>query len=124
MRSLRLVAVFAICALGLSLLANASQNKFGVADSRNLQITSPTLVGTVLLPAGDYQVLHTMQGADHIMVFRQLRTRKPAEARVKCQLVPLTTKAQRDEQGFVINAANERVLHYLVFKGDLARHEF
>jgi hypothetical protein len=113
-----------MCVLGISLLANASQNKFGIADSRNIVITAPTLVGDVLLPRGNYQVVHTMEGQDHVMLFKQLNTKKPVEARVKCQLVPLPKRAERDEQAFVINAANQRVLHTLVFKGDSAQHVF
>lgn len=124
MRSLRFIAVVAMCVLGLSLLATAKQNKFGVADVRNIEITAPTRVGNVVLPKGTYNVLHTMEGQDHIMVFTQVKTKQPAEARVKCQLVPLPKKAVRDEQAFVINAANERVLHTLVFKGDSAEHVF
>jgi hypothetical protein len=124
MRSVKVIAVVAMCVLGLSLIAVASQNQFGVADSRIMQLTAPTRVGDVLLPEGTYKVEHTMQAQDHIMVFRQLNTKKPAEARVKCQLVPLATKATRDEQAFLINAANERVLHTLVFKGDAAQHVF
>lgn len=124
MRSLRFVAVLALCALGLTVLAGAKQNKFGVSDSRSIEITAPTRVGNVLLPQGNYKVLHTMEGENHIMVFKQLKTKTPAEARVKCQLVPLAKKADRDEQAFVVNAANERVLHTLVFKGDSAQHVF
>jgi len=124
MRSLKVVAVLAMCVLGLSLFAVAKANQLGVADSRTIQITAPTRVGDVVLPEGTYRVLHTMQSQDHIMVFKQLNSKKPAEARVKCQLVPLATKATRDEQAFVINAANERVLHTLVFKGDTAQHVF
>jgi|SRR5579862_7667283 len=123
MRSVKVIAVIAMCVLGLSLLAVA-KNQFGVADNRTIQITAPTRVGDVLLPEGMYKVEHTMQAQDHIMVFRQLNTKKPAEARVKCQLVPLTSKATRDEQAFLINAANERVLHTLTFKGDSAQHVF
>ena len=124
MRSLKFVAVLALCALGLTVFASAKQNKFGVSDSRSIEITAPTRVGGVLLPQGDYKVLHTMEGENHIMVFKQLKTKTPAEARVKCQLVPLAKKADRDEQAFVVNAANERVLHTLVFKGDSAQHVF
>lgn len=123
MRSLRFVAVLGTCVFALSLFA-AKQNQFGVADSYKIVFTAPTRIGDVLLPQGNYQVLHTMQGQDHIMVFRRLQTRKPVEARAKCQLVPLPKKAARDEQTFVINAANERVLHTLVFKGDSAQHVF
>lgn len=124
MRSFRFVAVFAMCILGLTLFANAKENKFGVADSRVITITQPTRIGEVLLPKGEYQVVHAMQGQDHVMVFTQLRTKKPVEARVKCQLLPLTKKADHDEQTFAINAANERVLHTLVFRGDTAQHVF
>jgi len=124
MRSLKVIVVVAMCVLGLSLIAVAKQNQFGVADIRTIQITAPTRVGDVVLPEGTYKVEHTMQAQDHIMVFTQLNTKKPAEARVKCKLVPLAAKAARDEQAFLINSANERVLHTLVFKGDLAQHVF
>ncbi|MBV8051632.1 MAG: hypothetical protein JOZ80_10615 [Acidobacteriaceae bacterium] len=124
MRSVKVVAVLAMCVVVASLIAVAKENQFGVADSRILQITAPTRVGDVVLPEGTYKVLHTMESQNHIMVFKQLNTRKPAEARIKCQLQPLTEKAPRDEQTFLINAANERVLHTLVFKGDSAQHVF
>jgi len=124
MRLSRFVVVLAVCVLGLGVLAVAKQNKFGVADSYKIAFSAPTRVGEVLLPQGNYQVLHTMEGQDHVMVFKQLNTKKPAEARVKCQLVPLPKKAGRDEQTFVVNAANERVLRTLVFRGDLAQHVF
>jgi len=124
MRSFRFVAVFAMCVLGLALFANAKENKFGVADSRNLSITAPTRIGGVLLPIGEYKVLHSMQGQDHIMLFKQAAGKQPVEVRVKCQLVPLAKRADRDEQTFVVNAAKERVLHSLVFRGDSAQHVF
>jgi len=57
-------------------------------------------------------------------VFRQLGTKKPVEVRAKCTLVPLGAKAYRDEKGYVLNAANERVLHELIFKGDYSKHVF
>jgi len=124
MRLSRFVVVLAVCVLGLGMLAVAKQNKLGVADSYKIAFSAPTRVGEVLLPQGNYQVLHTMEGQDHVMVFKQLNTKKPAEARVKCQLVPLPKKAARDEQTFVMNLANERVLRTLVFRGDLAQHVF
>lgn len=121
---LKVTAVVAICVFGLTLLASAGQNKFGIADNRTITFADPTRVGDVLLPTGDYQVKHTMDGQNHIMVFRQLHTGKPAEARVKCQLVDLKSKAKHTEQIYVLNAANERVLHILVFEGDTAQHVF
>ena len=124
MRSWKVVLVVALCILGLAVLANAGQNKFGVADRQNLTFTAPTRVGGVLLPKGEYQMLHTMQGEEHVMVFKQLNSRKPVEAQVKCKLMPLAQKAQQNEQGYSLNAANERVLQRLVFRGDMAEHVF
>lgn len=124
MRSFRFLAVFAMCVLALSLFATAKENKFGVSDSRTMTITAPTRVGGVLLPIGEYKVLHTMEGQDHVMVFTQLNRKNPIETKVKCQLVPLKNRADRDEQTYQFNAANERVLHTLVFRGDTAEHVF
>ena len=124
MRFLKVVAVVAMCVLGLSLLARASENKFGVADSSRITFFDPIRVGDTLLPSGEYQVLHTMDGDHHVMVFKQLNSKRPAEARVQCQLVPLQKKADRTETGYTLNAANERVLHTLIFRGDSAQHVF
>ncbi len=125
MRSLKVIAVLALCVLGASLLLNASDNKMGVADSRQIKFQSPMMVGNVLLPAGEYQVLHTMEGANHIMVFKQLHAKStPAEARVQCSLVPLPQKANQTQQIYGLNAAKERVLHELIFRGDTAKHVF
>jgi len=124
MRVLKVSAVVLVCVLGLVTLLSAEQNKFGVADSRNITFTDPMRVGTVLLPVGNYQVLHTMEGDSHIMVFKQLNKKKPAEARVKCELVPLAAKADRDQKVYVLNASGERILQALIFRGDLAEHKF
>ncbi|MGB7586118.1 MAG: hypothetical protein WBM11_14840 [Terriglobales bacterium] len=124
MRFLKMVALVALCVLTLAGLSSAGQNKFGVADSRHLTLTSPTRVGDTLLPAGEYQVLHSMEGTNHIMLFKQLNVSKPVQTRVKCNLVPLDKRAERTETNYMLNAANERVLRSLVFEGDSAEHVF
>jgi hypothetical protein len=65
-----------------------------------------------------------MEGSDHIMVFRQVGVRNPVEVRAKCTLVPLPEKAADSQRIYQLNAANERVLHELIFKGDRAKHVF
>ena len=124
MRFLKVVGVVALCVLFLATVANAGQNKFGVADNNKLALTSPTLVGNTLLPPGQYSILHTMEGQNHIMVFKQLNTSKPAEVHVKCNLLPLQKRAERTETEYVLNAANEKVLRSLTFAGDTAEHVF
>ena len=78
------------------------------------------MVGGTLLPAGDYRVLHEMQGTEHIMVFKQINGK--AEVKAKCSLVPLTERATTSEQHFTENAKNERVLVEMQFRGDTAKH--
>ena len=51
-----------------------------------------------------------MDGDNHIMVFKQLRTNKPAEAKVKCTLVPLPHKADVDQSLYETSSAKEKVL--------------
>ena len=123
----RIVRAVAVAVLLMSTVSGsafaAKANKYGVADVRRFTLSSPTRVGDVLLPQGDYEVRHEMEAENHIMVFKQLGKSHPAEARVKCNLVPLQEKAKAD-QVIYQTAGNERVLQTLRFKGDLAEHVF
>jgi hypothetical protein len=118
------IAAIAMCVIGLSLSVSAGQNKLGVADHYKVSFVYAMRVGDVLLPSGDYRVVHTMEGNDHIMTFTQLNKKRPAEARTKCRLVPLDKKADETKTAFVMNAANERVLKSVVFAGGMSQHVF
>jgi hypothetical protein len=110
------------CMLVLGSLALAAANKMGIREVRNIKFDTPIRVEATLLPAGDYVVRHTMEGDQHIMVFQ--RTSSKEEFKVKCTLVPLTQKADQDRKIYQMNAANEKVLQELVFRGDTAKHVF
>ncbi len=96
-------------------------NQYGVADKRQVTFHDPVRIGDTLLPAGEYTVVHQMQGDEHIMVFTG---KKKLGARVKCTLAPLTAPAPRTEFGYSVNAAKEHVLTRMVFQGDRAEHRF
>ena len=117
-RILILLCVFVLGAV------SAAENQLGIRDNYQVNFSEKVRVADTLLPKGNYEIRHVMEGSDHIMVFRQLGTKKPIEVRAKCTLVPLSAKADKDQKIYVLNAANERVLHELVFKGDLASHMF
>ena len=123
MRFLKVTALFFAIILCVSGVLSAKTSKYGVADVRKVTLTAPTRVGEVLLLQGQYEVRHLMEGDNHIMVFNKIGG-KAAEARVKCNLVPLKQKVDRDEVVYTINAANERVLQTLRFGGDSAEHVF
>jgi hypothetical protein len=124
MHWLKVTLCLSICALLLGTFVAAQQNKFGVADKYTVSFSDPVRVGGTLLPKGDYEIRHTMKGDEHIMVFRQVGKTKPIEVSAKCTVVPLSQKAIETQQTYGPNAANERVLHELVFKGDSAKHVF
>lgn len=113
-----LICVFVLGAV------SAAENQLGIQDSYKVNFSEKVRVADTLLPSGNYEIRHVMEGPDHIMVFTQLGTKKPLEVRAKCTLVPLTVKADKNEKTYILNAANERVLQELVFKGDLAKHVF
>lgn len=112
-----------ICVLVLGAVS-AAENPMGIQDSYRVNFSEKVRVADTLLPSGNYEIRHVMEGSNHIMVFTQLGKKKPVEVRAKCTLVPLTAKADRNEKTYTLNAANERVLQELVFKGDNAKHVF
>jgi len=124
MRLVKPVVLVAVLMVLLASLALAGQNQFGVADVYKVNFSEKTIVADTPLPSGNYEIRHVMEGADHIMIFRQVGVKKPVEVRAKCTLVPLTDKAADNQKIYELNASNQRVLHELIFKGDKAKHVF
>jgi hypothetical protein len=124
MRGLKVAAVLAIFLVGVSVLLNAGQNKFGVADEQKAVFSHAIRVGDTLLPKGEYKIQHIMEGADHVMVFTQVKASQPATARAKCQLVPVEGKVGQTYFSYQISGTTEYVLQEMAFKGDLAKHVF
>jgi hypothetical protein len=103
---------------------SAAENKLAIADTYKVNFSEQVRVADTLLPKGNYEIRHVMEGSNHIMVFRQLGTKKPVEVRAKCTLVPLSAKASESQTVYVLDAANQRVLQELVFRGEGAKHVF
>jgi hypothetical protein len=103
---------------------SAAENQMGIKDLYKVSFLENVKVADTVLPAGNYEIRHVMEGPNHIMVFRQVGTKKPVEVRTKCTLVPLPEKATRDEKIYAINASNTRVLQELIFRGDTSKHVF
>ena len=122
MRLIKATVVIAIVLLAG--LAVAGENSLGVSNLYRVNFSQNVRVADTLLPSGDYEIRHVMEGAKHIMVFRQVGVKKAVEIRAKCTLVPLPEKATETQKVYELNAANERVLHELIFKGDTSKHVF
>lgn len=125
MRQMRFVGIMvSICVVLLCVFAVAGPSQMGTADKYQVSFSERVWVAGTMLPTGDYEIRHVMEGQDHIMIFHQVGARKPVEVRAKCTLEKLPAKASDNQKVYVVNAANERVLHELIFKGDLAKHVF
>ncbi len=100
-------------------------NQYGVADKRVVQFDKPFWIGGTLAPAGTYQVQHTMEGSDHVMLFSLMKVKHPpAPIQTKCTLVPQQKPVGQTETEFRSNEKGELVLVRLQFKGDHAVHMF
>lgn len=119
----RTIAILAavVMVFACTMMLAAKNNAMGIADKQTINFTAPTLVGGTVLPAGDYNVTHEMNGQTHVMIFQQIGKGK-AEAKATCNLVPLKAKAQYTEQRYTTNAKNQRVLQEMTFEGDKATH--
>jgi hypothetical protein len=119
-----LAAILIVLCFGMLSSVLIAENSMGISDKYQVSFVEKVRVADTVLPKGNYEIRHVMEGSDHIMIFRQLNTRKPIEVRAKCTLVPLNERASDDQRIYTLNAANERVLHELIFKGDTAKHVF
>ena len=124
MRTAKFIFAIAVSVCLINVIAVAGQDQLGIADVYKVSFTVPVRVADTMLPAGNYEIRHVMEGENHFMVFHQTGVKKPAEVRAKCNLVPLPEKAVESQKFYELNAANERVLHELIFKGDRAKHVF
>ena len=124
MRATKFMLAIVVTICLLNVIAVAGQDQMGIADLYKVSFPMPVRVADTMLPAGNYEIRHQMDGENHFMVFHQLGVKKPAEVRAKCNLVPLPEKATENQKFYQLNAANERVLHELIFKGDRAKHVF
>ncbi len=120
------VTVVALIILSFSSLSFATDlTQYGVAEKREVTFFDAVKISGTVVPAGKYQVLHTMAGEDHVMVFKQLGVSKDkqVEVKAKCSLKKLDKKADQSLIGYTTQN-NEKVLNMLQFKGDTAQHLF
>jgi hypothetical protein len=113
---MRKISVLLITCVGLAAMVWAQE---GFKRTRTVDLTNQAKVGSQVLPAGQYKVSHTMEGAEHVMLFQK----GDQQYRVKCNMEPLTQKA-RATQYFYEHATGERVLQAIEFRGDTVRHVF
>ena len=115
-----MILMATLVVIGCTVMVSAKDQMDGVATKQTINLTMPTVVGGTLLPQGEYKINHEMQGTEHIMIFTKVGGK--AEAKTKCNLIPLNGKAKTTEFRYTENAQNERVLVEMQFQGDTSKH--
>jgi hypothetical protein len=118
---MRNLKYFGLFLLVLSFVAVAADNNLGIRDVNRITFHEAIRIGTTDMPAGDYVVRHSMDGENHMMAFERVNSKDVFK--VKCTLVPLQQKAERNQTVYEVSG-NVRVLHELEFRGDKAKHVF
>jgi len=116
-KKIAVVAIIMMFILGVAALA--ADNTFGAGKTRNITFNNDVKVGDKVLAAGEYKVLHLMEGTEHMLVFKSATNVEMV--RVKCTMVDLGKKAP-DTMSEFKTVGNERVLTALVFRGDTYKH--
>lgn len=115
------IAAVAIIMLFILGVAFAADTSFGAGKTKNITFNSDVKVGDKVLPAGDYKVLHLMEGNEHTLVFKS--TTNVEKVRVKCNMVDLGKKAEDTFSEYKI-VGSDRILTAIVFRGDTYKHSF
>ncbi len=87
---------------------------------KTVVIYSDTKVGDTVLPKGEYDVKHVLEGTENVLVFTSARK----EYRFKCQLRPTADKVDAVALQFHTNADGSRSLVSVTFPGDASAHVF
>ena len=116
---MRKTIIFVITALISATTLLVAQQNFGVNRTKKLTLRDQVRIGSQILPPGQYQVKHVMNGENHLMLFKNDRQ----EFRVNCTMSALPQKA-RDTRLLFSERPDGRVLTGLIFEGDTFQHEF
>ena len=95
----------------------------GAGRVNTVSFTEPIRIGSSVIPAGTYKVLHVMEGQNHTMVFTS-KTKGVPEVRVQCKMENLPTRASQDSIVYKRDGSGVAVLSRLIFRGDAYSHNF
>lgn len=93
-----------------------------VGKKGDIHLIAQTKLGDTVLKAGTYKVQHTIEGQDHVVVFKG--TDGKEVARLKCKLEPLNKKAAYTAVTISTNAAGEKEITQIQVSGEDAKHIF
>lgn len=119
--SIKVLALMLVVLAGVYVLAADKTKDYGVGRTRTIELRESARMGNALLIPGTYRVTHVMDGADHVLVFKNGGNKEVT--RVNCTMIDLLQKAPRTVQEYTTKG-NERVLSGLIFDGEKFKHQF
>ena len=96
MRKQWFVMIMTIALIIRRALVQATDSSLGIANKQTIVSTARPLLVAHLLPAGEYQVLHQMDGTVHIMVFKGIAWH---QRRSESEVQPCTTGRKGQQNG-------------------------
>lgn len=123
MKKIAIISVLLLCCGAFAFAADTNAKDMGVGKTQTINFITDVKVADKVLPAGEYRVQHVMEGDNHIMVFRSLANNSE-QARVKCNMVELKTKAGQTSSEILKNPNGDRVVTAITFAGTRYKHQF
>jgi hypothetical protein len=137
-KTLRIIAVVAllVSAIAVSnLAASAADDKtkdFTIGKKGVIHFNVPVRAGDTLLQPGMYQLQHTVEGNDHVVIFKSVAmpagyrhgntpVSNDVTARIKCKVVA-AEKVNRTQITLRTNAAGEKEIVEVQVAGEAFRH--
>jgi len=133
------VSAILVLLLGLFSIPALAQHRemLLVGKKGDFHISSSFRAGNTLLKPGMYQVQHVLEGADHVIVFREMKMPGPfekgrtmmdsklgEEIRVKCKIEPISAKAKDTKLFLRTNTAGEKEVAEVQIKGENVKYIF
>jgi hypothetical protein len=137
-KTIRMIVVGAlvVSAIGfVSLAASARDGKeFTIGKKGEIHFNVPVRAGDTLLQPGMYQLQHTVEGNDHVVIFKAMEmpagyrhsntpVAKDVSARIKCKVVA-AEKVNKTNITLRTNAAGEKEIAEVQVAGEAFKHLF
>ena len=116
-----ILVLICVCMLGSVLVA---ENQMGIADRYQVNFSQNVRVADTLLPKGEYEIRHEMQGSDKIMV-PETGDEEAGGTASEVHAGPVERESDLEREGFHPQRGQRRSsTGTRVQKGDRAKHVF
>jgi hypothetical protein len=105
---------------------------FTIGKKGEVHFNTQVKAGAVVLKPGMYQVQHTVEGSEHVVIFKEVDMQAGYRmgntpvgkevARIKCKVEPVTRKANKTKITLRTNTAGEKEIAEVQVAGEAFKH--